>query len=64
MWIGWASAVALYNSHTSVAPTAGFSVTGSIHSRLVHFPGSTFGSPASVPSSVLAGASSNDSGAR
>ena len=59
MCIGWASAVALYSSHTSVAPTAGFSVTGSIHRRLVHTPGATLGSPATVPSRASAGPSWN-----
>lgn len=49
--IGWASAVVLWNSHTSVAPTAGFSVTGSTHIR------STATLFVTVPSSASTGPS-------
>ena len=59
MCIGWASAVALYSSHTSVVPTAGFSVTSSIHICLAQTPGARFGSPSTVPSRASAGPSWN-----
>src|SRR5829696_6325501 len=51
MWIGWASAVKLWSSQTSMAPTAGFSVGGS--SQPSGFP---LWSGLSVPRSASAGA--------